>query len=370
MNALFSPITLGSLTLNNRVVMAPMTRARANNADNAADQNTAIYYAQRASAGLIISEGTPISQQGQGFLFLPGIYTAAQVAGWRATTTAVHQQGGVIFAQIWHVGRMSHTSLQPDGQAPVSSVATQGDFTCFTYDETGRPGKVPVSKPKALTIEEIAAVKHDYVQAAQNAIAAGFDGVEIHGANGYLLEQFINAGLNTRDDQYGGQTIENRLRFTLEVVDAVIDAIGAERTGIRISPFGRFSDMPAFAGEHETWLTLANELSQRKLAYVHLSDQEIPGSDEMTLPDGFVKEFRAAYQGVLMIAGLFDQVRAEHYLEQGLVDMVAFGRPYISNPDLVERMQNGWPLAPAKREYFYGGDNTGYIDYPRYQEQR
>lgn len=370
MNSLFSPIKMGSITLNNRIAMAPMTRARIQNAQNAADENTATYYAQRASAGLLITEGSPISEQGQGFLFLPGIYSQAQVEGWSKTTQAVHEKGGKIFTQIWHVGRMSHTSLQPNGQQPVSSVATQAEGTCFTYDETGKPGKVQVSQPTALTLDGIEAVKQDYVNAALNAVEAGFDGVEIHGANGYLLEQFINAGLNTRDDQYGGQTIENRLRFTLEVVDAVVAAIGAERTGIRISPFGRFSDMPAFDGEKETWLTLANELSKRNLAYTHLSDQEIPGSDEMTIPKGFVKEFRDAYDGILIIAGMFDQARAERYIEQGLVDMVAFGRPYISNPDLVERMQNGWPLAEPLREFFYGGNNTGYIDYPTYQEQK
>lgn len=367
MNKLFTPIKVGHTQCLNRVAMAPMTRARVQNAEDAADENTAVYFAQRASAGLLITEGSPISKQGQGFLYIPGIYSQAQIEGWKATTKAVHDKGGKIFIQIWHVGRMSHTSLQPDGGSPVSSVDTKANGTCFAYDENGEAGKVDVSAARGLTLTEIQQVKQDYIQAARNAMEAGFDGVEIHAANGYLIEQFINAGLNTRGDQYGGETMENRLRFALEVTDAVCEAIGAENTGIRISPFGRYGDMPEFDGEEDTWLALGTELSKRKLAYVHLNDQDVPQGGT-TMPSGFVEKFRNSYAGVLMIAGAFDKNKADDYLEKDLVDMVAFGRPYISNPDLVERMQNNWPLSEAQREYFYGGDVKGYIDYPTYQE--
>jgi N-ethylmaleimide reductase len=368
MDKLFTPITVGNIECNNRVAMAPMTRARVQNGYDAADEHTAEYFAQRASAGLLITEGSPISKQGQGFLYIPGIYNQEQVEGWKATTQAVHEKGGKIYIQIWHVGRMSHTSLQLDGQLPVSSVDTKANGTCFAYDENGQAGKVQVSQAKGLSLDEIQQVKADYIQAAKNAMAAGFDGVEIHAANGYLIEQFVNAGLNIRSDNYGGDTMENRLRFALEVTDAVCDAIGSEHTSIRISPFGRYGDMAAFDGEEETWLELGKELSKRKLAYLHLNDQDLPQGGT-TIPAGFVEKFRDAYSGVLMIAGAFDKTKAENYLQKNLVDMVAFGRPYIGNPDLVERMQNDWPLITAEREYFYGGSLKGYTDYPTYQEQ-
>lgn len=369
MDKLFTPFKLGAIELANRVVMAPMTRARISNTADAADEMTAQYYRQRASAGLIITEGSQISQQGQGFLFIPGIYSDAQVEGWRLTTQAVHEQNGKIFIQIWHVGRMSHTGLQPNGAAPVSSVAKRSEGgTCFARDEHGEPGKIPVSEPHQLTIAEIDAIKNDYVAAARNAMKAGFDGVEIHGANGYLLEQFINGELNTRNDQYGGPDIDNRLRFVLEVVDAVASAIGAERTGIRLSPFGRLFDMHGFEGEEETWLQLAKELTNRGLAYVHLSDQKTIGAQ--AIPDGFIDRFRATYNGALIIAGGFDKQKAESYLQEGKVDLVGFGSPYIANPDLVERMQHDWPIAIPERATYYGGDEHGYIDYPTYQDEQ
>lgn len=375
MSKLFSPIKLGSIELANRVAMAPMTRARTPN--DIPDENTALYYQQRASAGLLITEGSPISQQGKGYLYIPGIYTAEQVEGWKQTTQRVHDAGGKIFIQLWHVGRVSHTSLQPNGQAPVSSsdIPAAG-CSVFALDENGQPAKLPLSIPKGLTIEDIELVKQDYVQAARNAIEAGFNGVEIHGANGYLIEQFINPAANKRDDQYGSQTIENRLRFVLEVVDAVSEAIGPERTGIRISPFGRVGDMPAFEQELDTWLELGKGLSNRKIAYVHLSDQITLGSAansdefESGFPDGFLESFRVAYNGVLIMAGGFNKQRAERYLDAGKIDLVAFGRPFIPNPDLVTRMQNDWPLAEAPRTVFYGGDNHGYIDFPTYVEQQ
>ncbi|KNC11424.1 NADH:flavin oxidoreductase [Pantoea sp. RIT-PI-b] len=366
MDKLFTSYPLGDITLNNRVVMAPMTRSRARAGDTA-DELTAKYYQQRASAGLIITEGAQISVQGQGYLFTPGIYNDEQVKGWEKTTRAVHAAGGRIYLQLWHVGRISHTSLQQDGQLPVSAVAVRAEnSTCYARDEQGNAGPVPVSSPRALTPAEISAVVQDYVNAAKNAIRAGFDGVEIHAANGYLLEQFINGGLNTRTDEYGGPQHENRLRFVLEVTDAVSQAIGADKTGIRLAPFGRLFDMHAFPGEEETWLLLAKKLSSRSLAYVHLSDQQTLG--EQAIPAGFIEKFRAAYDGTLIIAGGFDKALAESYLQQGKADLIAFGRPYIANPDLVERMANGWPLSEVNRATMYGGSEEGYTDYPAYQE--
>ncbi|MDW6003263.1 alkene reductase [Vibrio mangrovi] len=366
MNKLFSPFKLGDIELANRVAMAPMTRARITNTQDAADDDTALYYAQRASAGLLITEGSQISRQGQGFLFTPGIYSKSQVEGWKKTTQAVHDKNGKIFIQLWHVGRMSHTSLQPDGGAPVSSVAKSAvNGHCFAIDEQGNPGRVAVSEPEELTLEGIEQIKQDFVQAAKNAMEAGFDGIEIHGANGYLLEQFINASLNTRQDIYGGQTIENRARLTLEIVDAIVAAIGSGKTAIRLAPFGRFGDMHPFEQEEETWLYIAGELSKRNLAYVHLSDQKTLGAQ--AIPDGFIEKFRTTYQGPLIIAGGFDKEKAEQYLQEDKLDLVAFGQPYIPNPDLVERMQNDWPLAEADREVYYGGDQRGYTDFPSYE---
>ncbi|ECG8590171.1 alkene reductase [Salmonella enterica subsp. salamae] len=366
MNELFSPYKLGDVTINNRVVMAPMTRSRARKGDTA-DALTAKYYAQRASAGLIITEGAQISVQGQGYLFTPGIYNQSQIEGWKKTTQAVHECGGKIFIQLWHVGRISNTSLQLNGQAPVSSVAVKAERShCFAYDESGQPGSVDVSTPKVLTPAEIEGIVQDYVVAAKNAILAGFDGIEIHAANGYLLEQFINGGLNTRSDEFGGKDVENRLKFVLMVTDAISNAIGAGKTGIRLAPFGRLFDMHAFDSEEETWLLLAKKLGQRSLAYVHLSDQKTLG--QQAIPEGFIEKFRAVYPGTLIIAGGFDKAKAEEYLANNKSDLIAFGRPYIANPDLVERMANNWPLNEVKPTGTYGGGEEGYTDYPSWPE--
>src|SRR5262245_10624498 len=263
MPSLFDPYDLGPIRLSNRVVMAPMERSRARNAAMAADANTALYFAQRAGAGLIITGSASISIEGHGWGFAPAIFTPEQVDAWRRVTEAVHANGGIIFAQLRHAGRATHTSIV-GGQPPVSSVERQSRNTItFAIDADGDPAMLPQSKPRALRTGEIPRVTLEFVQAARNAIAAGFDGVEIHAANGYLFDQFINGALNTRDDRYGGPALENRLRFTLETVDAVIAAIGSERIGIRLSPFGRYNDMPPFEGEAETYLTLAAELSRR-----------------------------------------------------------------------------------------------------------
>lgn len=365
MSNLFQPFQLGPITLNNRIVMAPMTRSRATDAGKP-DAQTALYYKQRASAGLIISEGISISVQSQGYLFVPGLYTQAQVESWRPVTEAVHAAGGRIFAQLWHVGRVSHPSTRADGSAPVSSVAVQAkNTTCYGYRDDGTPGRIAPAKPVALSVAQIEQTIQDYARAAQNAMRAGFDGVEIHAANGYLIEQFINAGLNTRQDAYGGATIEGRTRLAIEVCDAVIARIGAARTAIRFAPFGRFADMHPFDDEAQTWLYLAEALAPRQLAYIHFNDQLIAG--ERCIGPEFLARFRQAYPGTLIIAGGFDRRRAEAIIEDNLVDLVAFGIPYIANPDLVARLQNHWPLAERDPDTVYGGAADGYTTYPTYQ---
>lgn len=363
MSLLFSNYELGNLTLSNRVVMAPMTRARAET--TIPDALTVLYYQQRASAGLIISEGVPVSLQGRGYLFNPGLYTQEQVEGWKKVTAAVHERGGKIFAQLWHVGRVSHTTLQPNGAAPVSASNKQAaNSMAYAYDENAQAGPIQASKPRSLTTDEIKGIKNDFVQAAARAIEAGFDGVEIHGANGYLFEQFINPNVNDRTDEYGG-SIQNRIKLLLETVDQVSAEIGAANVGVRISPFGRLFDMAAFDDEAETWVSVASELEKRAIAYVHLSDQLTIGAERM--PEGFAKSFRNSYTGTLIAAGGFDRERAEAALESGELDLTAFGRPFISNPDLVERMQHDWPLATPDRGTFYGNSGKkGYVDYPVY----
>ncbi|TCQ97183.1 alkene reductase [Neorhizobium sp. JUb45] len=364
MTSLFEPYDLAGLRLSNRILMAPMTRARAMN--DTPDELTALYYSQRAGAGLIVSEGAPISIEGRGYLFNPGLYTPEQAKGWRTVTDAVHAAGGRIFAQLWHVGRVSHTSLQKDGAAPVSSTSARAENSnAFTYDADGNPANVPASMPRAIETAEVARVTQDFVRAARMAIDAGFDGVELHGANGYLFDQFINGAVNDRTDKYGG-SIDNRLRFLLETMDAVSDAVGGNRVGVRISPFGRLYDMRPFDDEAETWLCLAEELNFRKPAYVHLSDQltmGLPG-----IPDGFAASFCDGFRGTLIAAGGFDREKGEKAIAEGHLSLIAIGKDFISNPDLVERMKNGWPLAEPDRATFYGQwGEKGYTDYPSYK---
>ncbi|MGY0651996.1 alkene reductase [Luteimonas sp. A537] len=364
MSTLFDRCDLGALALRNRIVMAPMTRSRA--VSTVPDALTATYYAQRAGAGLIVTEGAQVSEQARGYLFTPGLHTRAQVAGWKAVTAAVHAEGGAVFAQLWHVGRLSHVSLQPGERAPVGAVAKAAEgVQAFGYREDGTPGQMPASTPRALAAGELPGITAHFVAAARNAIEAGFDGIEIHGANGYLFEQFINGGLNTRDDAYGGSDIANRLRFVLETVDAVVAAIGSRRVGIRLSPFNRIFDMPAFDGEADTWLALARELATRNLAYVHLSNRE---AIVAAAGERFLTTFREAYAGgTLILAGNYTRESAAADVAGGLADLVAFGRPFIANPDLVERLRNDWPLAEGDSSTFYGGGEEGYIDYPAYR---
>lgn len=344
--------------------MAPMTRSRAS-VSGVPSPHAPTYYAQRAGAGLIVTEGTTVSKQGQGYLWTPGIYTDEQVSMWRHVTEAVHHLGGKIFVQLWHVGRVTNRKLLGEGLEPVSSAARRAANTfCFGELKDGETGPVPADMPQALTVDGIKKVIGEFVTAAQNAMDAGFDGVEIHGANGYLFEQFLNAGFNTRTDSYGGGSMADRLRLTLETVDAVSAAIGARKVGIRVSPFGRQADMHAFDGEEETWLALASALAGRSLAYVHLSDQQNAGI--LNISDDFLSRFRKCYEGTLIVAGGYTSSRANAVLQAGLVDLVAFGRPYIANPDLDVRMRDGHPLAEFDRNTFYGGGAKGYTDYPPY----
>ncbi|MEZ7829609.1 alkene reductase [Brachymonas denitrificans] len=366
MPQLFDTYPLAGRTLPNRIVMAPMTRARS--PSHVPDELLATYYSQRASAGLIVTEGVPISPAAHGVLYVPGLYTPAQIAGWRTVTEAVHAEGGTIFAQLWHVGRASHASLQPNGQAPLSSTSQASDkIMTFALDAEGKPGFVPATPPRAMTTAEVQQTVQDFAQAAANAIEAGFDGIEIHSANGYLLEQFLNPHVNDRTDQYGADTLENRCRFVLEVVDAIIERIGAQRTGIRFSPWGNFNDMPPYDETAQTYLYLAGEMANREVAYIHLMDQHLgQGREDVSgINLDFLQLMRAAYpRGALILAGNMTLETGNRLLEAGVLDLVGFGQPFISNPDLVARLRNGWPLAQPDRKTYYGGGAEGYTDYP------
>lgn len=363
-HSLFEPIELSSLALKNRMVMAPMTRCRAAEGD-VPTELMATYYRQRATAGLIITEGTPVSETARGYLWTPGIYTTEQINGWRNITRAVHEEGGKIFMQIWHVGRISHQSLLPEGVSPAGPTdELYEDTVCFAYDEDGNPGNVPTSQPKAVDAEGIGQIVQQFVQAAENAVEAGMDGVEIHGANGYLFDQFLSSVVNTRKDAYGG-SVENRCRFLLEVVDAVCDAIGKDKTGVRISPNGRFNVIPEDPELEATHLYLAAELSQRGIAFLHINDQTTFGLP--AIPDGLLPKIRTAFCGPVIVCGGYDAERAKAAIDNNIADLVAFGVPYLANPDLPARLENGWPLNDVDQATFYGGGEQGYIDYPVHQ---
>jgi len=353
---LFEPFTLGRITLGNRVVMAPMTRNRAT-ADHVPTDIMATYYGQRASIGLIITEGVAPSADGAGYARIPGLYTAAQVEAWKPVTQAVHEAGGRIFAQLMHTGRASHLDNMPAGARVISSAAVPLPEPIYTDSQ----GMQPATTPHALTTTEVAAVVQEFVQAAQNAIEAGFDGVELHAANGYLIEQFLNANLNTRTDAYGGSAA-NRNRFALEIAEGTARAIGADRVGIRLSPHGAFNGMGAFEGVDEQFLELARGLGALKLAYLHLVNHASMGAP--ALPVNLPSELKAAFGGVFIASGGLDSASAESLLVSGAADLVAFGRPALANPDLIERLQNGAPLNAPDFATFYTPGEAGYTDYP------
>ena len=362
MKTLLEKYDLSGHELRNHFVMAPMTRAR--RPDNVPNEETATYYRQRASAGLIISEGLPVSPEAQGYIAVPGIWTDEQVAGWRLVTDAVHDAGSTMFAQLWHVGRISHTSLQPNGQSPVSSSAkpiVDPRFQAFIYKEDGSEGRVDPSPPRVLETAEVARVTSDFKRAAQNAAEAGFDGVELHTANNYLFEQFLNPVMNDRTDRYGG-SVENRVRFALETVDAVIEELGADRVGIRLSPYNQDGTAQDNWVE-ETYYCLADELAKRRVAYIHLNNSWIAGKP--SLDDAFLKSFGAHFPGTIILAGAMSFERGEQLVEARLIDLPAFGQPFIANPDLVERYRDDIVVAKPDRDTFYGGGSKGYTDYPR-----
>jgi N-ethylmaleimide reductase len=350
---LFSPIQVGSYRLSNRIIMAPLTRMRA--PESIPTELMMNYYCQRASAGLIISEATSISSQGVGYPATPGIYNEAQVKGWKKITEAVHAKGGRIFLQLWHVGRISHPDFH-NGQLPVapSAIAPQGN--AVTYN-----GLQPFVTPRALEIAEMPAIVEQYRSAAKNALNAGFDGVEIHSANGYLLDQFLRDGSNQRDDSYGG-TLENRCRLLLEVVAAVTKVWGAERVGVRLSPSGTFNDMSDSAPE-KLFVYVLGQLNRFDLAYLHIVD-----ALEADIRHGAkvveLAVLRRAYLGTLIVCGGYDKARGNQVLATEVADAVAFGQLYIANPDLVARFKVDAPLNTPDAARFYGGDEKGYTDYP------
>ncbi|MBJ3774679.1 alkene reductase [Acuticoccus mangrovi] len=364
MTTLYDPLKVGAWALSHRVVMAPLTRMRAARPGNIPTPLMAEYYAQRASeGGLIISEATQVVPEGQGMPATPGIHSAAQVEGWRAVTDAVHDKGGLIVCQLWHVGRISHSSVQPDGGlpkapsaiAPPSGMALTADFE-----------RVPFETPEAIPTEALPVLVEAYAQAARNALAADFDGVEIHSANGYLLEQFMQSASNQRTDRYGG-SIENRCRLPLEVTEAIVAAIGGDRVGIRLSPFGVANG----SGEPDPmplYTHLVEKLAPLGLAYVHFIEPRASGAgqaevDHQDTPSA-ADLFRPLWPGVLITAGNFTRESAEGVVERGAADAVAFGRHFIANPDLPKRLKQAAPLNPYNRATFYGGGAEGYTDYP------
>ena len=365
-NHLFSPVKLGRLSLEHRVAMAPLTRSRSGQPGNVPTDMNVEYYRQRASAALIVSEATQISQQGQGYAWTPGIHTAEQIEGWRAVSTAVHEEGGRMFLQLWHVGRVSHPVFQPKGALPVAPTAMPVPGKTFILDEHGNGvwGDVPV--PQELSVEGIREIVADYRRAASNAMAAGMDGVEIHAGNGYLLDQFINSNSNQRQDSYGGG-IENRARLLLEVVAAISDEVGAQSVAVRLTPMGRFMGMGDETPE-ATFGYIVRELNRYALASLHLVEPAIVGTvrDENFDPrwDAIIEQLRDEYKGTLMLAGGYDSDSAEQAIASGRADIVAFGRPFIANPDLPARLRDGHPLSPSDSSRFFGGDATGYVDYP------
>jgi len=365
-NVLFEPYSLGRHALKNRIVMAPLTRCRAGQPGNVPTDLNARYYAQRASAGLIVSEATQVSRQGQGYAWTPGIHTPEQVIGWRSVADAVHRAGGLIFMQLWHVGRISHPALQPDGQFPVAPSAIRPSGTAFIVNERGEGEMVPFVTPRALATEEIPGMVKQYAHGASNALEAGMDGVEIHAANGYLLDQFLNTSSNHRTDDYGGP-VENRTRLLMEVVEAVCRIWGSQRVGVRLSPLGTFNDMGDDNPE-ELFGYVAEQLNHFNLAYLHLVEPEMardPASPAFD-PRGpaMMTLIREKYQGTLIVCGGYDHARAVACLEEKRADLVAFGRLFIANPDLPERFRRNAGLNPPDESTYYGGGAKGYVDYP------
>ena len=368
----FTPTQLGHHTLKNRIVLPPLTRQRSTQPGNVANELMAQYYSQRAGAGFLVTEGTQIEPRGQGYAWTPGIYTPEQIAGWRKVTEAVHAEGGVIFAQLWHVGRVSHTALQPNGAAPVSASAVAADqVSVFIETAPGAGELVKPSVPRALTTDEVQELVQLYIQAARNAIEAGFDGIELHCANGYLVNQFISAHSNHREDQYGG-SLDNRLRFLREIVAGVAECIGKEKVGVRFAPlFTSTDEARTYLGlveedPHTTYIEAIKVLENAGIAYLSIAEADWDNAPAM--PEAFRRDVRSTFSGAIMYAGRYTSQSGAALLDSGLADLVAFGRPFIANPDLPARIANDWPLNPINPATVYGGNAEGYVDYPLYAQ--
>ncbi len=366
LDPLFEPIRLGGMALPHRIVMAPLTRSRAAQPGNIPSELNASYYAQRASAALIITEATQISPEGQGYAWTPGIHSQEQVAGWRQVVDRVHEKGGRIFLQLWHVGRISHPSLQPGGKAPVAPSAIPPEGKAFIPGASGKGELAPMETPRALETSEVARVVQDFATAARNAKDAGFDGVEVHGANGYLIDQFICSKTNHRTDQYGGSP-ENRGRFLFEIIEAVAGVWPRERIGLRLSPLGTFNDI-SDAHPTETFGYIFQRLNDTRIGYLHVPRPNTaggPDTDELGAAEtSMLKLARDTWRGALMLAGGFSGETAARWIAEGRMDLAVFGRKFIANPDLPKRFRDGAPLNEPNKETFYGGGAEGYTDYP------
>ena len=363
---LFMPTSVAGFEVPHRIVMAPMTRSRSTQPGDIPNAMNARYYAERASAALVVTEATQISPQGKGYSFTPGIYSREQVAGWRLVTKAVHAAGGRIFLQLWHVGRMSHPDFH-NGELPVAPSAVPFEGKIWKVDPaTGVGAMVNSPTPRALSTDEIKNIIADYRRGARNAIDAGFDGVEIHGANGYLIDQFLRTSSNTRTDSYGGSR-ENRLRFLKEVVGGVADEVGAGRTAIRLAPFLTARGM-ACPDILPTLLEATQYLQDRGIAYLHLVEADWDDAPQFT--EEFRQAIRARFTRPIIVAGKYDKGRAEWVLSKGYADLVAFGRPFVANPDLPRRLAKGLPLAAFDPNVLFGGSEVGYSDYPAWSDTR
>lgn len=370
-HALFTEVQLGPYRLKNRIVLPPLTRSRSTQPGNVANDLMASYYAQRSGAGFMVTEGTQIEPRGQGYAWTPGIHSQDQIEGWKKVTKAVHDRGGIIFAQLWHVGRVSHTSLQPEGQPPIGPSAIRAEAV-KVFVETG-PGEGALanpSEPRALTTAEVKQLVEFYAQAARNALEAGFDGVELHCANGYLVNQFISEHTNRREDEYGG-TLENRLRFLKEIVAAVSAVVGSERLGVRFAPLFESTDEERVylglveSDPHTTYIEAIKLLDKAGVAYLSLAEADWENAPD--LPEPFYQEVRAIFGGRIMYAGKYTPEKAVRVLDAGHGDIFGFGRPFIANPDLPDRIGNGRPLNQADPDTLYGGTSMGYTDYPTYR---
>ncbi|ACT12522.1 MULTISPECIES: alkene reductase [Pectobacterium] len=370
MKTLFKPAKLGDLDLRNRIVLPPLTRCRSSQPGNVPNDMMATYYRQRATAGFMVTEGSQIEPRGQGYAWTPGIHSEEQVEGWRKVTNAVHEEGGIIFCQLWHVGRVSHTSLQPGNQAPVAPSAIPAT-NVRVFIETG-PGEGELtspSVPRELSTVEVKELVELYREAAKNAMRAGFDGVELHSANGYLLNQFISEHTNHRTDEYGG-SLTNRLRFLKEVTEAVVSVFGAKRVGVRFAPlFETTQEDRTYLGivesdPHDTYIQAAEMLNEIGIAYLSIAEADWENCPEM--PVSFRQGLRDVFSGIIMYAGKYTSEKARKILGEGYGDIFGFGRTFIANPDLPERILNGCALNQVDDSTLYGGDERGYTDYPEY----